>query len=367
MALSGKGFMIWKIKDCEGGDPVAIANAASSAGLTHVVIKIADGVYPFNIERTSMVDLVPPVVNALHNKGIQAWGWHYVYGNNPLGEAQTAGQRVRLLGLDGYVIDAEGEYKQPGKEAAARKYMTELRSYLPKTPIALCSFRFPTYHPQLPWKAFLEKCDIAMPQMYWQSAHNPGAQLRRCVNEYKNLMPSLPVIPTGSVYHIGGWDPTVEDINEFLDTSRLLNLQAANFYAWEHARSYLKPLWSAIAAYKWPPYAQPIDIPDKYIAALNTHDSNKVISLYNSDAVHITAAQTLQGTTAIQTWLTKFLGEMLPNAIFRLTGVSGTGDSRHFTWQATSQTSKIMNGNDTVGLMNGKIAYHYSFFTVTKS
>jgi hypothetical protein len=25
----------------------------------------------------------------------------------------------------------------------------------------------------------------------------------------------------------------------------------------------------------------------------------------------------------------------------------------------------VLNGNDTLGMVNGKIAYHYSFFTVT--
>jgi hypothetical protein len=54
----------------------------------------------------------------------------------------------------------------------------------------------------------------------------------------------------------------------------------------------------------------------------------------------------------------------LPNAKFTLTGFSGTGASRHLTWTATSPQGKVDNGSDTLGLSDGKIIYHYSFFTV---
>ena len=205
MALTGKGFFIWKIKSCENGNPSAIASLAQSAGLTHVLIKIADGPNPFNIDTSRNVDLVPPVVQALHGLNIQVWGWHYIYGYNPAGEAQIAGQRVQNLGLDGYVIDAEVEFKQPGRAGIARTFMTELRRRLPDTPVAFSSFRFPTYHPQIPWKEFLENCDYNMPQVYWEQSHNPGAQLRRCVDEFARLSPSRPVIPTGSAYGTGSW------------------------------------------------------------------------------------------------------------------------------------------------------------------
>ena len=47
-APQGKGFYIWKIPSCEGGDPVKIAYTAHRAGLTHVLIKIANGIYDYN-------------------------------------------------------------------------------------------------------------------------------------------------------------------------------------------------------------------------------------------------------------------------------------------------------------------------------
>ncbi len=101
MAISGKGMMIWKIPSCEAGNATQIASVAKAAGFTHVLIKIADGIYSYNVNNTTKVDLAPPVVSALRAQGIQVWGWHYVYGNNPVGEAQIAVKRTKALGLMG--------------------------------------------------------------------------------------------------------------------------------------------------------------------------------------------------------------------------------------------------------------------------
>ena len=157
MAVEGKGFFIWRILNCEGGDAEAIASKAADANLTHVLIKIADTRYPFGYDRNNN-DLVPSVTQALKNRGIQVWGWHYVKGNDPSGEARVAVARTTELQLDAYVIDAEHEYKWRGKDAAARQFMADLRQGLPNHPIALSSYRFPTYHRELPWSAFLENC-----------------------------------------------------------------------------------------------------------------------------------------------------------------------------------------------------------------
>jgi len=365
MALQGKGMMIWQIARCESGNATAIANAAQAAGLTNVLIKIADGTYSYNIDKTTKVDLVPAVVQALRSKGIQVWGWHYIYGYNPSGEAQIAIQRVKQFSLDGYVIDAESEFKLAGRDTAAKTYMSELRRGLPNTPIALCSFRFPTLHPQLPWKEFLDKCDLNMPQVYWQAAHNPGAQLRRSVREFQAMSPSRPIIPTGPIYKAGDWMPTPADTVEFLDTARALNLESVNWFEWYYARTIMKPVWDTIAAYPWPPYPTPIDMPQQYINALNARDPNRVAALYTPTGIHITAAQSVQGTAAIRNHYSTLLNQTLPNATFSLTGSTVIGNSRHFTWTANSNIGKVKNGSDTFGMVEGSIAYHYSYYSVT--
>ncbi len=128
-----------------------IAARAASAGLTHVAIKIADAGNAFNIDKNGM-DLIPPVVAALHAKGIQAWGWHYVYGYDPVAEAARRGPADDALQLDGYVIDAEAEYQYSGRAAVAETFCTQLRARTGRSADRLILLPLP----RLPYRLSLE-------------------------------------------------------------------------------------------------------------------------------------------------------------------------------------------------------------------
>ena len=107
MTLYGKGFYMWQLPNCDGGSAQAIAARVKAAGLSHVLIKIADGAnWIYNYDYQTRTDLIPPVANALRDIGVQVWGWQYVRGDDPLGEARMAVNRMTTLGLDGYTIDA---------------------------------------------------------------------------------------------------------------------------------------------------------------------------------------------------------------------------------------------------------------------
>jgi hypothetical protein len=361
MGLSGKGFFIWKVPSAENGNPTYITNAAVNANLSHVLIKIADGIALSNYDTAKKIDYVAPVVTALRAKGIQTWGWHYVYGDDPLREARLAAQRVSELSLNGYVIDAEIQYKQPGKSTAAKSFMTELRRYLPNTPVALSTYRYPSYHMEFPFNSFLEKCDLAMPQVYWEQAHNADAQLLRCIQEYRTLVLPRPVIPTGPTYKVGSWSPVVKDIKKFLNTAVSQNLPAVNFFSWDECRRDLSTIWNTIAAYNYNT-APVLDFPDQFIAALNTRNSDTITAFYESTAVQITPARTIQGLDSIRSWYNGLFSQVLPNAVFTLTGSSGTGSTRHINWNCTSSRGTIQNGSDTFGMSNDKIIYHYSYY-----
>ncbi len=366
MTLQGKGFFIWQLRRCENGDPGAIANEAAKAGLTHVLIKIADGASAYNVDLTTGEDLVLPVLQALKERGISVYGWHYVYGYDPVAEAQIAIKRVQELGVDGYVIDAEAQYKYPGRDEVARLFMSLLRQSLPVLPIALSSYRYPTYHPALPWQAFLEKCDINMPQVYWQDAHNPAEQLIRSLREFEAIVPFRPLIPTGSAYQVGDWQPSELEIIEFLNTARNLNMSAANFWEWGHTRLYLPHIWDVIASYSWPVSSNNQDILIRYFQGLNAHDADALINLYHDQAVLVTGSGTLQGKDVIRTWYTTLLNKIMPGGVFVLGENSSTVGARYFAWTANALVGKILDGYDTFSLVNGKIVYHYCQFSVTQ-
>jgi len=248
--ITGKGFWIWKLLDCEGGDPARIASAAQAAGLSHALIKIADGAAPTNLDNNTRVDLIPPVVVSLKAVGVQVWGWHYVYGYYPQQEADIAVRRTLELGLDGYVIDAEREFKQAGWSARAEGFAQTVRRGLASRgiPIALSSYRYPSLHREFPWRAFLAQCDFNFPQVYWEQSHNPADQLRRCVKEFSILAPVRPVMPAAPTYKTSGWAPTPQDLKTFLDAAREMNIQAVSFFSWDECRRDLPASWDVVAA-----------------------------------------------------------------------------------------------------------------------
>ena len=363
MELKGKGIFIWQIPNCEDGDVEKIADLAQEAHLSHVLIKIADTKYRYQIYEGE--DKAPPLVDALRERQISVWGWQYVKGDDPIGEADQAIKRVKQFNLDGFVIDAESEYKKEGKANAARRYMMRLRESLPNTPIALSSYRYPSIHGQIPWSEFLKGCDYNMPQVYWMKADNPGEQLRHCVRQFSELEPFRPVIPTGAAFRERGWEPTPEEVLEFLETAQDLNLSAANFYSWDSSREHLPEVWDLIRDYSWSSNRIITDIATQFIRALNTRRPEVVSALYKPRAVHVTAARTIQGEHALRAWYQSLFTQLLPDAIFKLSGFTSSGSARHLTWTAVSEKGEVHNGRDTLGVIDGKIAYHYSFFSVT--
>lgn len=245
----GKTFFMWKLIYCEGGNPEAIASTAANAGLTAVYFKIANGKYPYNVSAD-----IPAIVAALRDYGISVWGWHYIYLNEPEAEADIAIQRTNQFDLDGYIIDAEGECKN--KPTQTVRYMNRLSAGL-NVPIVLCSYRYPSLHRELSWRSFLEKCNGVMPQVYWAGSNNPEYQLRRCFQEYNELysslnIPPLPMHPVGAAYREFGWQPTVGEILEFMNTAASLQLPGCSFWEWWFARERIPEFWAAISDYNYP-------------------------------------------------------------------------------------------------------------------
>jgi hypothetical protein len=376
MNLQGKGFFTFNLAACEGGEPVAIVAAAQQAGLSHVFVKIADGTKPAGIN-DSGIDSSAPVVEALRKAGIAVWGWQSIYGDNPTAEAVIAITRTQELELDGYVIQAGEEYQQPGRSNVARQFMTEIRSAL-KLPIALSSFRFPNYHPMFPWSTFLEFCDLHMPQVFWEQGNNTAAQIRESKRQCDSLPNARPYIPTGAAYCTPGWNPTANEVGDFLNTARNLGLPAVNFFYWEECRASLPLLWTTIADFSWPIYAQDnppgptnpipqVEIPPdtltdpfllQFLAALNSHNADQTSGLYDTTAMRVWADQILQGSAAIQAGLASFFSGLPTGTVFTIQHAQVEDDMSSFTWKAG-----LITGETMLVVKNGKIVLDYTFIS----
>jgi len=255
MNLIGKGMYIWQIKRC--GEPQAIAQAAKTGGLSHMLVKIADGPYIFYGlnwgDKFTGRDWVMELIHELKAIGIIVIGWQYVYGVLPEAEADIAAQRIEEGGIEIFDIDAEKEYKAPGMGPKAVRYCSRLKNLVPHVKLGLGSYRWPNLHRELPWAEFGQYMDFYMPQVYWQGSHNPIEQLGRCLREYKNLpYPNIPIYPTGAAYREFGWQPGVGEVTAFLKAAKTIyDLPAANLWEWYDAKFRYPGFWNEIANFDY--------------------------------------------------------------------------------------------------------------------
>lgn len=265
--IAGKGMFVHKLKDI--GEPEIAASNAFDAGFTHVLIKILDGVWKYN-QRTYYVnnvlkfadDLIEPYVKAFHDKGIEVHGWQWIYHASwspAITEARAAKERVAQFGLDAFGIDAEASVKDMG--VVSQTYANELKGI--GVPVFLSTYRYPSLHREINYKAYLSACDYVSPQVYWASATNAGAQLLRAMGEWAG-MTDLPIIPTGAAYSEHGWTAQPGEVVEFLQTAKDEGLKGANFWVWNHAKKL--GLWDYISKFPWsvakPPEVPPSVFPD---------------------------------------------------------------------------------------------------------
>jgi len=250
MIPAGKGIMICTIRSCLGGDVKAIAARLLDMGMTWAAVKITDGNYYYNFDYKTGTDYVPGLKDALGEVGIKLHGWGYAYGYSPADEARVAVDRTHNLGLESFAADVEGEFKkQANAKQAAEVYMGRMARM--KVPVGLCSYRFPTLHPELPWEIFLEGCDYHNPQVYWAGADNAGEQLARSVKELRALK-EIPVVPVGSAYHEHGWAPTVAQLDDFHQRVMTLKLQGESWWVLDYDHVLGHQDWSdAIKAHQW--------------------------------------------------------------------------------------------------------------------
>lgn len=247
----GKGTWIWQIRRCENGDPQAIADEIKRCGYGHVIIKVSDGVYRYNIQN-KVYDRVPAVIKAIRETtpDVQIFGYHFVYGRFPRLEADQAIRRIRKLDIDGWVINAEGHYKLR-KAGTATIYLSKIRAAHPDMTLMLSSYRYPKAHPEFPWKEFLSVVSINMPQVYWIKAHNPAEQLRRSLSEFQSLGYKNVFIPTGAAFCEWGWCATMEEVLEFTAKVERLELPAVNYWEWGATREKLPAIWEFICLLVW--------------------------------------------------------------------------------------------------------------------
>ncbi len=273
-------MFVWKVASLP---PVGtLITLCHTYTISALCVKVANGTFksnqvdPTGKEIGNDSYLLDGWIQPLKDAGIEIHGWHFIYTlptASPGAQAGLSGERVQKLDLKSLKVDVEddgggGWKSSPYRNQSAKTYMAQVRpsgialSY----PLGICSYRRPDYHPEVPWGQFLKPddgrvVDIAM-QMYWQGDHNPAKQMADSMSAYHpRAHPSSPYEPVGSMYGVGDWLPTTDDITHFMQAAKdMADAELVWFYSLDWTLAHNKLEWLD-AASKFlgvtPPILQP--------------------------------------------------------------------------------------------------------------
>ena len=230
----GTGMWIWNLAKCDDGSTARIVARAQQTGLTHLVLKIADGVELYN-----GISL-KPFVQAVHAAGVKCYVWSYTYGSNPEREAEVFGQRAVALGADAAVVDAEGD-SYTNSPMRAMRFMRNLRAAVGDMHVGLSTHRYPSKHKNLPIQTFMEEgCDSGWPQAYYLGP-NVEQRLMEIVAEWEVF--GKPIVMTGAAYPEAIVEPA--DLGRVWRWCQARGIEQVNWWSYQHATD---AMWQEIAA-----------------------------------------------------------------------------------------------------------------------
>ena len=222
-ALGSRGMWIWYVSQSNGGDLASIVATAHAYGVSTLLIKSGDGSGAWSQFNSQLVA-------DLHANGLKVCGWQYVYGNQPIYEAEVGAAAVRA-GADCLLIDAESEYE--GKYVQAQQYMKKLRQLIgPGFPVGLAGFPYVDYHPAFPYSVFLGPggAQYNVPQMYWPDIGTTVDYVYSHTWDF-NALYGRPIEPLGEV----AGNPPAHQIVRFRQMSRAYGASGVSWWDWQES------------------------------------------------------------------------------------------------------------------------------------
>jgi Putative peptidoglycan binding domain len=218
-----RAMWIWELPSSNGGNVASIHATARQYKIQTLIIKAGDGSgawSQFNAQ----------TVAALRARGLRVCAWQYVYGVNPLAEAQVGAEAVHN-GADCLLIDAESEYE--GRYVQAQTYITELRKLIgPNYPVALASFPYIDFHPAFPYSVFLGSggAQYNVPQMYWKDIGTTVDNVYSHTYAFNRIY-GRPISPLGQVYNT----PPDHQVVRFRQLSRAYGASGVSWWNWQES------------------------------------------------------------------------------------------------------------------------------------
>jgi hypothetical protein len=214
---------IWYVSQSSGGNLASIVATARTYGVSTLLIKSGDGAGAWSQFNSQLVA-------TLHADGLKVCAWQYVYGRQPISEAQVGAAAVRA-GADCLVIDAESEYE--GEYVQAQQYVKKLRQLIGAGfPVGLASFPYVDYHPRFPYSVFLGPgaAQYNVPQMYWRDIGTSVDAVYSHTYEF-NTPYGRPIEPLGEV----AGNPPASQIVRFRQLSRSYGASGVSWWDWQES------------------------------------------------------------------------------------------------------------------------------------
>jgi Putative peptidoglycan binding domain len=221
--LHGRGMWIWQVPQSNGGNLTSMIETAHAYGIGTLMIKSGDG-------STAWAQFNPQLVAALHASGLKVCAWQYVYGNQPIHEAEVGAMAVQDR-ADCLLIDAESEYE--GKYVQAQEYVKKLRQLIGNNfPVGLAGFPYIDYHPAFPYSVFLGPggAQYNVPQMYWPDIGTTVDDVYSHTYEF-NAVFGRPIEPLGEV----AGNPPPHQVLRFRSMSRAYGAAGVSWWDWQES------------------------------------------------------------------------------------------------------------------------------------
>ncbi|MGQ9832602.1 MAG: KAP family P-loop NTPase fold protein [Candidatus Villigracilaceae bacterium] len=224
----GKSVFISNPAEINADEMQRLIEQVEQGHIQHIFLKFAEGTRSKTSSKTLQTQ-----AKKFKEAGAQVWGWQKLSAESGASQASIAEDMLNWLEVRGYLAQISGEYSSSNLEEILKSLFTYLREHAPQKPLGVMSYHYPSYHREIPWEMILKNVGFIAPQVFWEEAHNPGAQLSRSVFEFRQLKPTRPVIPVGAAYQAREWKPSESDLLEFVQTAQRLNLPGAGFYHWD--------------------------------------------------------------------------------------------------------------------------------------
>ncbi len=310
-AFEGQGMWIWYLEKSAGGSLPALVAQAHAAGVSTLFVKSSDG------SSNYWSQFSPELVAALHANGLKACAWQFVYGTNPVGEAEL-GARAVAAGADCLVIDAEGEYE--GRYGSAQTYIETLRAKIgPAYPLGLAGFPYVDYHESFPYSVFLgpNGAQFNAPQMYWKDIGTSVASVYAHTYE-ENLIYGRPIAPLGQTYE----NPSNAELVAFRSLAAAYGAKGLSWWDWQETTS---SGWAALAE----PLNPALTVPSPELTSPLLHEGAKGDQVLWMQE-HLASAVPTQATSGIFDATTAANLAQFQTAH----GIPATGQTDPNTWAA---------------------------------